>query len=95
MAKSILQDEKQCLVCLTEQNLHCHHVFEGSGRRKIADKYGLTVYLCARHHNMSNEGVHNNRKLDLKIKEWAQEKAMKHYGWDTTEFIRMFGRNYL
>ena len=95
MAKSILQSEKQCLICLTEKNLHCHHVYEGTGRRKISDRYGLTVYLCARHHNMSNEGIHFNKKLDNYVKRWAQKTAMNHYGWSIEEFIKIFGKNYL
>lgn len=93
--KSILQTQKHCLICHTEQNLHLHHCFEGTGRRKISDKYGVTVWLCAKHHNMSDEGVHFNRKLDIKVKQWAQKKTMKHYGWSKEEFIKIFGKNYL
>jgi hypothetical protein len=93
--KSILQKTKRCLVCHTEQNLHLHHVYEGTGRRKISDKYGLTVWLCAKHHNMSDEGVHFNRELDLALKQAAQKKAMAHYGWDVEAFIKIFGKNYI
>jgi hypothetical protein len=93
--KSILQRQKRCLLCHTEQNLHLHHVFEGTGRRKLSDKYGLTVWLCARHHNMSDEGVHFNRKLDLTLKQASQKKAMKHYSCDAETFIRIFGKNYI
>ena len=93
--KSILQKKKRCLICHTEQDLHCHHVWEGTGRRKISDKYGLTVWLCAKHHNMSDEGVHFNRDLDLALKEAAQKKAMEHYGWTTEDFIKIMGKNYL
>ena len=95
MTKSILQKKKRCLVCHTEQNLHQHHVFEGRGRKKLSDKYGLTVWLCARHHNMSDEGVHSNRKLDLAIKEASQKKAMSHYSWDVETFIGIFGKSYI
>ena len=93
MAKSILQKEKQCLICHTTFNLHEHHVYEGWGVRQISEKYGLKVWLCARHHNMSDESVH--QKLNRKVKRWAQKKAMKHYGWDTKQFIEIIGRNYL
>jgi hypothetical protein len=47
------------------------------------------------HHNMSDEGVHSNRKLDLAIKEASQKKAMSHYSWDVETFIGIFGRNYI
>lgn len=93
--KSILQKKKRCLVCHTEQNLHIHHVYEGTGRRKLSDTYGLTVWLCAKHHNMSDEGVHFNRKLDMALKQAAQKKAMKHYGLDVEQFIKIFGKNYI
>lgn len=93
--KSILQSQKRCLICHTTANLHRHHVYEGWGVRKISEKYGLTVYLCARHHNMSDEGVHFNQELNRQIKRWAQKKAMKYYGWVTEDFIKIIGRNYL
>lgn len=75
--------------------MHLHHVYEGTGRRKLSDKYGLTVWLCAKHHNMSDEGVHFNRMLDLALKQAAQKKAMRHYSWDVESFIKIFGKNYI
>ncbi len=93
--KSILQNHKRCLICHTEQNLHCHHVFEGTGRRKISDKWGLTVWLCAWHHNASNDSVHSNQALNKKVKRWSQKKAMEHYSWTTEDFIKIMGKNYL
>lgn len=93
--KSILQKKKRCLICHTELNLHRHHVFEGTGRRKISEKYGLTVYLCAKDHNMSDESVHFNSELDLALKQAAQKKAMEHYGWTIEDVIKIIGKNYL
>ena len=93
--KSILQKKKRCLICHTEQDLHCHHVWEGRGRRSTSDRWGLTVYLCSKHHNMSDEGVHFNRELDLALKQAAQKKAMRHYSWTTEDFIKIMGKNYL
>lgn len=93
--QSILQKHKYCLICQTEQNLHLHHVFYGTGRRKISDKYGLTVWLCANHHNMSDYGVHTCTEVDKKVKQWAQKKAMKHYAWSREDFIKIVGKNYL
>jgi hypothetical protein len=43
---------------------------------------------------MSDESVHFNKPLDLKLKTMAQEYFEKHYG-DRNEFIRLYGRNYL
>ena len=90
---SILQKERSCLVCRTTYNIHKHHVFYGTANRKKSEKYGLTVYLCARHHNMSNEGVHFNKPLDLKIKQLAQRKFEETHSRE--EFIAEFGRNWL
>jgi len=91
--KSIIQNEKQCFVCGTEYNLHEHHIYEGTGRRKQSEKYGMKVWLCGRHHNLSNEGVHFNKELDLRLKRIAQRKFEETHTRD--EFISSFSRNYL
>lgn len=57
---------------------------------------GLWVSLCHyRCHQEGNGSVHKNRESDLHIKRIAQMKAMEAYQWDTVDFIREFGRNYL
>ncbi len=50
MRKSILQDRKECFCCGTTLNLERHHVIHGTAGRKIADRLGLTIWLCAEHH---------------------------------------------
>jgi hypothetical protein len=92
--KSVIQKEKECYVCGTTYNLHDHHVFFGNANRKLSEKYGMKVWLCAYHHNMSNEGVHMNKDLDLCLKEIAQEYFEKNCG-TREEFMQIFGRNYL
>lgn len=92
--ESVLQTEKECFVCGTTFNLHSHHCFFGTSNRKQAEKYGLKVWLCAYHHNMSNEGVHFNKPLDLKLKTMAQKYYEKHYG-TRAQFMREFGKSYL
>ena len=91
--KSIIQTEKKCYVCETTQGLHKHHIF-GASNRKHSEKFGLTVFLCPMHHNMSDEGVHFNRELDLQLKKLAQEYYEANYG-DRVDFRETFGRNYL
>lgn len=91
--KSIIQSEKECFVCGTEYNLHEHHIFEGTGRRKQSEKYGMKVWLCGRHHNLSNEGVHFNKELDLQIKRIAQRKFEETHSRE--DFIKCFGRNFI
>lgn len=90
--KSILQKEKKCWLCGSTLNLHRHHVFGGSANRAKSERYGLTVYLCAPHHNMSNEGVHFDKSFDRQLKAWAQERFEEKYGHDL--FMEIFKRNY-
>lgn len=94
MSQSIISNEPECLVCKTTLNLHRHHVFGGVGRRGKSEMYGCWVYLCARHHNMSNAGVHFNKQLDAKLKQECQRAWEVKYG-DRDDFIREFGRSYL
>ena len=90
---SILQSEKECYFCHTPFNLHCHHVFEGTANRKISEKYGFKVWLCARHHNMSNQGVHFNKANDLELKRTYQKEYEKTHSRE--DFIKLIGRSYL
>ena len=91
--ESIIQKEKECLVCKTTFNLHKHHVF-GAANRPLSEKHGMTIWLCARHHNMSNEGIHFKKDLDIKVKEYAQSIFEANLG-DRNDFRRIFGRSYL
>ena len=91
--KSIIQNKKECFVCKTIYNLHNHHIFYGTANRRLSEKYGLKVWLCGNHHNLSNEGVHFNRKLDLYIKKIGQAAFEKTHTRE--EFMKIFGKNYL
>ena len=79
-----------CYICGRRAD-HTHHVFEGIGRRKLSDIYGLTVRLCAECHT----NVHHRPRDYLWLKAEYQKKAMKENGWTTEEFIKKFGRNYI
>ena len=79
---------------LTKSNLtHRHHIF-GASNKKRSEKYGFIIPLHPNLHNMSNEGVHFNKELDLKFKQMAQAYYEKHNG-DRVAFISEFGRSYL
>lgn len=93
MSKSIISNERFCLVCGTPINLHKHHIFFGTGNRKLSEKYGCWCFLCSRHHNMSNQGVHFNKILDLKLKQQCQKAFEYHY--PDLDFLSIFHRNYL
>lgn len=93
MSKSIVSNEKECLICGTTYGLHKHHIFYGQGYRELSEKYGCWCWLCGRHHNLSNVGVHFNREADLKLKRYCQKLWEQKYGHE--KFMQIFGRNYL
>lgn len=95
MSKSIMQTERECYVCGAVNDLHLHHIYEGSGRRKKSTMFGCTVYLCAYHHNMSDKGVHFNKKLDRQLKQECQRKWMETYGKTEDDFRAEFSKSYL
>lgn len=90
--ESIIQTDKECFMCHRSDTLHDHHIF-GGPNRKWSEKYGLKIWLCPAHHNMSDAGVHFNKALDLQIKQIAQREFEDTYSRE--DFIRIFGKNYL
>lgn len=90
---SVLQEVKECWICHTTQNLESHHCLHGSANRKMAEKYGLKVWLCHEHHT-GDTGVHFNKDRDDFFKRYAQAYYEEHFG-TREDFIRDFGRNYL
>ena len=68
--------------------------FFGKNRKKSIED-GCCVYLCGKHHNQSNEGVHFNHKLDEKLKKEMETKWLYHYKKTKEDFIKRYGKNYL
>ena len=91
--KSIISNKKECFVCKTTIGLHRHHIYP-SYNRKNSEKEGCWVWLCGFHHNLSNQGVHFNRELDLKIKRLCQERWEELNG-TREDFRRIFGKSWL
>lgn len=91
---SLLQEEARCYVCNSSQNIHIHEVFFGKNRKKSIED-GCCVYLCGKHHNQSNEGVHYNHKLDKELKIQMELYWLKHYNKTIEDFIKRYGKNYL
>lgn len=93
--KSIISNDKVCILCGDTRNLHKHHIFYGTANRRLSEKYGCWCYLCAKHHNMSSDSVHMNHQLDLQLKQ-ATQIILEHWrGWSRERFIQTFGRSYL
>ena len=75
--------------------LELHHIFGGS-RRKLSDKYGLTVWLCgSRCHREGKYSVHQNADVMDYLHKVGQLKAMSEQGWTVEQFREIFGANYL
>ena len=81
-------------MCGTRQNIHIHEVFFGKNRQ-ISIKDGMCVYLCGKHHNQSNEGVHFNPDLDIKLKHIAENRWLEYYNKTMDDFIKKYGRWYI
>ena len=92
MSKSILQpeNEKKCYISGSQHDLDCHHCFAGTANRKIADKYGLWVWL---RHDIHADLHDRNKELDYQLKRDAQKAFEKIYGHD--KFMELFRKNYL
>jgi len=72
-----------------------HEIFFGPYRQKSI-KYGLVAFLTPEMHNQGPYNLHTRcHENDLILKRAGQRAAMDYYGWDSEEFIRQFGKNYL
>ena len=98
MSESLFSDDPRCLIC-GRPYVHRHHIYPGNGRRDVSEQEGCWVYLCPFHHNMSNHGVHFDRKLDLTLREECQRRWEAREGLEGDEahdaFRRLFGISYL
>ena len=90
--RSIIQDERSCLIC-GNPDTEEHHVFFGTANRRLSEKWGLKVYLCPEHHR-GYRGVHHNRHFDKMLKREAQLIWEEKIG-SRNEFIKTFGKSYL
>jgi len=101
--KSVITDcEGMCLICNSTQNIHIHHCIEGTAGRRKSEDYGLTIPLCAKHHNMSNNSVHLNSEMNVMshiIGQLAFEREMSFRGYAKDEcrarFRTEFGKSYI
>lgn len=88
-----MSNERECWVCHDTRALHKHHIYGGIGRRSKSEELGCWVYLCPFHHNASDNGVHFNKVLDLRLKQICQRRFEEEHS--RAEFRRYFGRSYL
>lgn len=91
---SILTDDLEtCYACGSMVNIELHEIYFGSQRER-SKEYGLVVPLCPECHK-GTYGVHGSRgkMLNVSLKEEGQIAFEKRY--PATDFMAVFGRNYL
>ena len=92
MAKSIIQERKECYFCGKLTNLERHHVFGGVANRPISEKYGLTVWLCHNCHT-GQSGAQYDKIKNLRLKQDAQFAFERNH--TRSEWMKLIGKNYL
>ena len=91
--ESIIKTSRSCFFCGSETNLELHHCLHGPYRKK-ADKDGLVVYLCKRHHYELHHGA-NGHHLDEKLKQAAEYAWLMNYEMNVDAWRKRYGKNYL
>lgn len=92
MAKSVIQERKECYFCGKLTNLERHHVFGGVANRPISEKYGLTVWLCHNCHT-GKDGAQYDKMKNLRLKQDAQFAFERNH--TRSEWMKLIGKNYL
>lgn len=82
--------EEFCIVC-GNPNYDVHHAISGNGRRKVCDRYGLTVPLCRKHHEQVHSG---GCQLKRDLQEMAQMYYEENIG-TREQWIKDFGKSWL
>lgn len=89
--------DDMCFLCKRNRHagrLETHHIF-GGARRKLSDRYGLTVTLCADCHRLADHAVHRSAETMQYLHEYGQRNAMSENGWTVDDFRQIFGKNYI
>lgn len=92
MKKSIIQldEEKVCYLTGSRIDLDCHHCVHGGANRKLAEKYGLYVWLRHDIHMLLHD---KDKELDRYFEQEAQKAFEKLYSHD--KWMKIFKKNYL
>lgn len=91
--KSIIQKDRECLIC-GSYNVEEHHCFGGNPNRRLSEQFGLKVWLCPTHHR-GTYGAHGRE--GAKLQKELHQLGQKAFEWTHTrdEFIATFGKSYL
>lgn len=82
-------------MCVTQVKIFTYTRCIFGKNRQNSIKLGCCVYLCGKHHNQSNEGVHFNKKLDQELKIKMEQRFLTYYNKTIEDFIDIFKKNYL
>lgn len=93
MAKSIISNERKCFETGSTYNLVKHHIFFGNPQRKYSEQDGLWVYLRSDWHTGTAYCVHQNQRLNLKLKRIAQAKYEETHTRE--EFLKRYIESFL
>lgn len=77
----------KCFICGRVASA-IHHIFEGNGRRKIADREGLTIAICNTCHNK----IHHYHSNEEELKALAQKIWLEQNGNDKNKWYKLFYR---
>lgn len=91
--RSVLTDDLKHCIVTGSPCVHIHHVF-GGANRKHSEADGFIIPLRPEFHNMSDQGIHFNREMDLHYKRLCQEYFEKYMGTQK-QFISRYGKSWL
>lgn len=83
-----------CYLCGRTGQTHEHHIFFGTGKRRLSEEYGLKVYLCLDCHEFGSNAVHNNAEVSRKLQQEGQ-RAFEAQCGSREQFRKIFGASYL
>ena len=91
--KSIVQnDPVQCYLCgRYSYYLETHHIF-GGPNRKLSDKDGLTVKLCADCHRLGPNAAHRSKATQDDLHFMGKQADLRTHTLE--EFMQRYGRSY-
>lgn len=81
----------ECRLCHRFGEMEVHHMLHGSGRRKLADKDGITCLLCRScHAKLHDQGIG-----DLELQQEGERLWLSKTGKTIEQFRERYGKNYL
>lgn len=88
--------KEECFLCGKKGvPLERHHLIGGTANRRLSEKYGLIVYLCAGCHRTGDHAAHRDPETAKLLHQYAEKMWLWQEHATVDDFIRVFGKNYL